>query len=142
MKQKQVPWAIAALSLLGIAVSGYLTWNSIVTEGGICPLTGFFGCSAILSSVYAKILGIPAALFGMVWFLVALLLTMLLVRNAKGLNLMLAWSLLGLVGVIALAYTEFILVRAFCPYCTSAHILGLAILGLTIKLWKNRRKNT
>jgi len=120
---------------VGLALAGYLTWYDLVTPKGACPLSGYFGCSAVLTSAYSRIAGIPVALLGFLWFLASARLDLLAAKSAKWLKLLLLWSLLALVGISALVYTEVFLIGAFCPLCTSAHALGLAVLALTVTLW-------
>jgi uncharacterized membrane protein len=129
---------ILALSLAGAALAGYLTWYDVVTSKGVCPLTGFFGCSAVLTSAYSRIGGVPVALLGFLWFLLAARLSLLAANAARWIKYLLAWSLLGLVSVIAFVYTEILVIGAFCPFCTSAHVLGLGILAATVSLWLHR----
>lgn len=120
---------------MGLALSGYLTWYDLVTPKGACPLSSYFGCSTVLTSAYSRIGGVPVALLGFLWFLVAARLGLLATNAAKWIKYLLMWSLLGLVGVVALLYIEIFVIRAICPLCTSAHALGLAILALTVALW-------
>ena len=138
---KGLPLALAALSLAGVVVSGYLTWQALITPVGACPLvlSGFFGCSAVLSSQYARIGDMPTALFGLVWFIVAVALSLGIPRNRRLIVALLAWSVVGLVGVAGLVYIELFIVGAICPFCTAAHLLGLAVFGLDVLLWKRKR---
>jgi len=138
---KGLPLALAALSLAGVVVSGYLTWQALITPVGACPLvlSGFFGCSAVLSSQYARIGDMPTALFGLVWFIVAVALSLGIPRNRRLIVALLAWSVVGLVGVAGLVYIELFIVGAICPFCTAAHLLGLAVFGLAVLLWKRKR---
>lgn len=138
---KGLPLALAALSLAGVVVSGYLTWQALITPVGACPLvlSGFFGCSAVLSSQYARIGDMPTALFGLVWFIVAVALSLGIPRNRRLIVALLAWSVVGLVGVAGLVYIELFIVGAICPFCAAAHLLGLAVFGLAVLLWKRKR---
>jgi uncharacterized membrane protein len=130
-----------ALALLGLVDSGYLIWYDVASQKGICSLTGFFGCSTILDSSYARVGGIPTALFGFVWSAVVILLAMRVANDGEWIKYLLPWSILGALGVAALMYIELIRLGAICPFCTAAHILGLAILGLTVSLWRQSHSN-
>ena len=58
--------AIAALALLGLAISAYLTW---VHYAGIEPVcTGISDCERVQSSDYAELVGIPVAVLGFVGY--------------------------------------------------------------------------
>jgi uncharacterized membrane protein len=54
--------AIASLSLLGLALSVYLTWVPYAELQPFC--TGISDCERVQSSEYAKLAGIPVALIG------------------------------------------------------------------------------
>ncbi len=133
--------AILVLAVLGIGVAGYLTWYEMVVPVGVCPINmPYISCSAALTSQYARIDGFSVASLGLVWFLVAILLGVLAALNKTYLNILLAWSLLAIAGVVALFLIEVLFLGEICPLCSSAHILGLGISAVTIKLWMGNRK--
>ncbi len=141
MQRTKTVWTIVVLTLVGLGISVYLTWYDFTTPVGVCPpITSFLGCSAVLSSVYSRIGGIPVAVFGLLWFLVAAYLGMRVADDEKWLGILLGWSLVGLAGILALVAIEIFLVGQICLFCTAAHVVGLAILGLTVSLWKGRSK--
>jgi uncharacterized membrane protein len=140
LQQRTLAWATAALALIGLGISTFLTWYDIVTPRGVCSLTGFFGCSEILTSQYSRIGGVPTAFVGALWFIVVLWLAIVVTRSEARLIHLLAWSLLAIPGVGALGYIELVVIGAICPFCTSAHVLGLAILVLAAIMWRNRHR--
>jgi uncharacterized membrane protein len=133
--------ASSVLAAAGLIVSGYLLWEALITPAGSCPLSlsPFFGCSVVLASSYSRIAGLPTSILGVGWFLVALGLSLAVLRNPKLGVALLVWSLIGLVGVVWLMYIEFVVIGAICPFCTSAHILELGVLVIAIFLWRARR---
>jgi len=139
LERTKTAWIAFALAVLGLGISGYLTWYSFITRTGVCTLTGYFGCSAVLTSAYSRIGGVPVALLGFVWFLVVASTSMLVVRDGKWLKYLLAWSVLGLLGIVGLEYVEIFVIRSICLECTSAHLLGIAVLVLTLSIWLGRR---
>ncbi len=133
--------AILVLAVLGIGVAGYLTWYEMVVPMGVCPINmPYISCSAALTSQYSRIDGFSVASLGLVWFLVAILLGVLAALNKTYLNILLAWSLLAIAGVVALFLIEVLFLGEICPLCSSAHVLGLGISAVTIKLWMSNRK--
>lgn len=140
MQQRTRAWAIAALALIGLSVSIFLTWYDIITPKGFCSLTGFFGCSEILTSRYSKIGIVPTAFLGALWFIVVLWLAIIVARTEGRLIYLLVWSSLAIPGVAALVYIELVVIGAICPFCTAAHLLGLAIMILTLITWRNRHR--
>jgi len=134
--------AILILVALGIGVAGYLTWYEMVVPEGVCPINvPYISCSAALTSQYSRIDGISVASLGLVWFLGALLLGLLAAVNRTYLNILFAWSLIAIAGVVALFLTEVLFLGEICPLCSSAHVLGLGISAISIKLWMNNRKS-
>ena len=140
MLRAKIVWLIVILAVAGLVLSGYLTWYGFTTSVGVCPLTGPFGCSAVLTSVYSKIGMMPVAVLGVVWFLVAALIGILLSNDEKWLKHLLVWSVIGLVGIASLEYVQIFLVGQICVLCVSSHVFGLAILVLTAGLWLTKGK--
>jgi uncharacterized membrane protein len=129
------------LALVGIGVAGYLTWYEIVVPVGVCPINvAYISCSAALTSQYSRIDGISVASLGLAWFLGALLLIVLAVRNGAYLKFLFAWSLIAVVGVVYLFLIEVLFLGEICPLCTLTHVLGLSITAISGKLWLNGRK--
>jgi hypothetical protein len=59
----------AVISLAGLADATYLTVTHLTGDDLVCGSPG--GCSAVLSSVYASVAGIPTAAFGALAYFVA-----------------------------------------------------------------------
>jgi len=119
----------AAISLAGLVLSLYLT---VAPVPEFCEITSFVSCDRVLSSPYAKFLGIPTAMYGAVWFATASSTAFLAVDRKPALKLLVAWSAAGVAGVAVLVYVELFLINAVCLLCTAAHVLILAVLGLSV----------
>jgi uncharacterized membrane protein len=124
-------------SLAGIAVSGYLTVQHYDRAVSLaCPANGAVNCERVLASPQALWLGIPVALWGAVWFVVAAALAgASLARPAPGepawlRQAGLAWTAIGAAVVIGLVYTELAVVGAICLWCSIVHglVVGLFVL--------------
>ena len=126
--------------MAGVGVAGYLTWYEMVVPVGVCPINmPYISCSAALTSQYSRIGGISVASLGLSWFLGALLLGVLAAVNTSYLKFLLAWSIMAVIGVVALFLTEVLLLGEICPLCSSAHVLGLIITAIAVKLWMGQR---
>jgi uncharacterized membrane protein len=114
--------AIAALALLGLAVSAYLTW---VHYAGIEPVcTGISDCERVQTSSYAELAGIPVAVLGVVGYAALLLslggpaeLTALLAYLAVAFSAYLTWA-------------ELFRIEAICQWCVVSALASLAIAVL------------
>lgn len=143
------PWVTGSvLSVLGLAVAAYLTYEHYTGSKSLsCPAGGvkpysFFGlfhvkvdCFQVTTSVYSKVLGIPVADLGLVFFVVMAVLQSpwlwrrpeLIVRAAR-----VAWCVVGMATALKLIYDELHNLDAICVWCTSVHILTFLILVTTV----------
>jgi uncharacterized membrane protein len=113
---------LAALDVVGLLVASYL---SIVEIGGGVPTCGpFKGCEEVALSEYARVGGVPVAVFGVLLSIVLLGLALAWWRtNIYG--LLLAHYALSLVGVIFDAYFLYLqvfVIRAVCVWCVTYEI--------------------
>jgi uncharacterized membrane protein len=133
VKRNTLLWEMVAFAIVGLLVSAYLTYLSLSPPTS-CPIGEFsiFSCNEVIYSQYSHIYGISVALLGLGWFVIALALILITWRNVRLIPAVVAWSLLGAVGVAGFVYTEIFLLGSICPLCTIAHIAGLAILALSI----------
>jgi uncharacterized membrane protein len=114
--------AIAALALLGLAISIYLTW---VHYAGIEPVcTGISDCERVQSSSYAELVGIPVAVLGIVGY-AAILVSLRLRVEVTALLAYLAVALSAY-----LTWAELFRIDAICQWCVASALATLAIAVL------------
>jgi uncharacterized membrane protein len=132
MNRNLLIWAMMASALVGLADSAYLTYLSFSPPTS-CPVGDFsiFSCDEVIYSKYAYVYGVSVALLGLIWFIIACGLILIARRDERFMRGLVAWSLLGAVGVAGFVYTEIFLLGSFCLLCTIAHLAGLAILALS-----------
>lgn len=141
MWMNNIPLRISSiLSLAGIGVSLYLLDAQRVAGSGLCEIGNIFSCSAVLSSPYSSLLGLPMALYGVVWFALALALSLSSLRYEAAGLLLLGWSIAGVMGAAWLLYVEVALINAVCILCSAAHGLGAGILALSLLSIGGRRR--
>ncbi|MBI4300843.1 MAG: vitamin K epoxide reductase family protein [Chloroflexi bacterium] len=130
--------AIIALSVIGVGVSGYLTYVHYSNSSLLC--TGAGGCETVNISKYAEIAGIPLALFGLGMYVAFLALSW-----ARGWGGAGPWAALVLFGLSLagttysgwLTYVELYKIKAVCPWCvTSAALVTFVLLLSTAELWR------
>lgn len=119
------------VSIIGLIDATYLTYNHY--RGGIPPCT-IHGCEVVLTSSYSEIVGVPLALFGVMYYIVILILSLaslqskntVFIRNAS------RFTVVGFLASAYFVYLQLFVIHAICIYCmasaTSSTILF--ILGV------------
>lgn len=120
------------LSLIGLAVSAYLTYEHYTASASLsCPAGGgVIDCLKVTTSTYSKIHGIPVAPLGLAYFLVmaALQLPQAWRSEHRGLRAArLVWCAAGVGMVLWLVYAELFKLDAICVWCTAVHIVTVLL---------------
>jgi uncharacterized membrane protein len=133
MNRNYLVWAMIVCAVVGLTDSAYLTYLSFNPQTS-CPIGEFsiFSCNEVIYSQYAHVYGVSVALLGLGWFVIVAGLVLMAWRNVRLMRGVVAWSLLGAVGVAGFVYTEIFLLGSICPLCTTAHIAGLGILAFSV----------
>ena len=121
---------IAVLALIGIAIATYLWLHAIGVIGVLKCGTG--GCEIVQASPYARLLGIPVALYGVVGYV---LLFGLSVAGARPALAARAWptrwlavlSGAGFLFTLYLTALEVFVIHALCRWCLGSAVVITAI---------------
>ncbi len=137
-------WAIAALSLVGLAVATYLSVEHVT--GGIPACGVSAGCDSVTTSEYAVLMGVPVAIVGVVGY-AALLLGTLAYLGLDDPPTGLSYALMGiaLLGegfTLYLVYTQAFRIHAYCEYCLSSAAIMTSILVFTAYATFKARQNS
>lgn len=121
-------WPLLGLSLVGVALAGYLAWagfSGSAVQG--CSAGG--GCDVVLSSRWATLLGLPTAFWGLLTYL-ALAGTAFIARADQQWRL--AWTIafFGVLYSVYLTIVSLTMLGGACPYCLTSLALMSAILAL------------
>ena len=143
--------SVAAMAVVGIGISAYLTTEHYAKVEPFCPTVGPINCGSVLRSTYSVVpltgspsSGIPITVPGGIWFFVsgALAVAMLVYayrgerEPARLRPALLLWSLAGLLFVLYLVFAEIVLIRNICLWCTGVHILTLLTFLVALSLWQ------
>jgi uncharacterized membrane protein len=128
-------WGIPVISLIGLGVSIYLAYVEINQVVAVCGPIGH--CNLVQSSEYAKLFGLPIAVWGMLNY-VTLIALWGVQRFLSGSAA--ALSLLGLVVLtiwstlfsIYLTVLEIFVIQAVCMWCISSAIISTALMMLVL----------
>lgn len=129
-----LPAISLTLSVLGLAVSGYLSYERHTSATTLsCPNTGTINCLKVTTSGYSSFLGMPVSDLGLAFFAVmtVLCLPALWRSPARSVRLMrLATAAAGVVFVLYLAWAELYKINAVCLWCTAVHVITAALFGV------------
>ncbi len=118
-------WILVVLDAFGLAIASYL---SFVELGGGVPVCGpLHGCETVATSQYARIGGIPVAVFGVILSVVLLTLALAWIRsdNPLLLDLHCGLSLIGVIFEVYFLTLQLVVIRALCIWCT---LYGLSLI--------------
>lgn len=125
--------ALVVMSIFGIWASSsvLVIFYTLHQQLPICPSGTFFGihldCSAVLTSPYSEVFGIPLEIFALVYFAVNLGMVYLIAFGSErasrvSLQALFGWRFIGVAIVPYLVFVELFLIRAICVYCTIMHV--------------------
>jgi len=106
---------LTVLSVLGIAISLYLTYTKLTESEIKC---GFGGCNVVQKSEYSQVFGIPVAVFGVIFYFLLFAL-----NHLKANKFLKYWVLIGLVFSLYFTYLELFVINAICTWCVASAIL-------------------
>ncbi len=126
-------WGIPLLSLLGLAVAGYLSYEKL-TGGSIICVGGSTACDRVNASSYAYMAGIPVAYIGFAGYVALGILGWYSAtgRPASDTAALLGWacSLVGLLFSGYLTYVELAIIHDICQWCVVSAVLQILIFIL------------
>ena len=135
-QRRRLGSVLVVLAVLGIAIAGYLAATKLSGEIPVCgPLKG---CETVNTSEYSELFGIPVALFGVAYSVVALGASLVWWRSGdrRPLYLLYGMGLLGLLAVAYLTYLELFVIGAVCVWCVgyaATIVLGFVAAVLALR---------
>lgn len=136
---KWLPIGFAVFSILGFLDAAYLTAEHYF--GLPLPCSIFQGCEKVTTSPYSMFAGIPVALFGAVYYLAVIILTVLYFDTGKTrlLSFLGRFVFLGLAASLYFLYIQLFIINAICIYCLGSILTSAAlfVLGLWVFRYEN-----
>ncbi|MEI7744801.1 MAG: vitamin K epoxide reductase family protein [Chloroflexota bacterium] len=135
-------WILAVLDVFGLAIASYL---SVVELGGGVPYCGVLhGCETVAMSEYARIGGIPVAVYGVVLSLILLTLAIIWVRTDKPalLDVHYGLSLIGVIFEVYFLSLQMFVIHAVCIWCALYGFSLIARFFVAMAIWLRRGRLT
>ena len=128
---KKLYTVAALLSLVGLADALYLTIEHVTGQSVRCTIIS--GCSAVLSSPYAVVAGIPLAALGAAAYFTVFSLAILTIFGYPRVALVLRGMVITMFAVsVWLIYLQAFVIREFCQYCLLSALITTALLVVTV----------
>jgi uncharacterized membrane protein len=124
------------LVIIGIGISGYLSYVKFTAEPMVCITNGPFDCNVVQNSLYSEFLGVPVAYFGLATYL--LLGALLMLENRIGILrtdgrlIFFGISLFGWIYSMWLVYVQVAILEALCPWCLAHEVNFTVLFGVAI----------
>lgn len=132
--------ATAALSLIGLADSIYLTVKHLTGQSVQCTVTT--GCDEVLASAYATLFGYPLAAFGALAYFSVFSLAIFVLFGYRFVRpfLIIIVAFMTVMS-LRLLYLQAFVLGKYCEFCllSAAVTLSLAGLMLSILLWSRAK---
>jgi len=129
-------WGSLVVCVLGLAASAYLTFEHYSSSTSLaCPDTGAINCLKVTTSSYSKLLGIPVALLGLLFYVGMTALCSPPAWSASNPwvgRVRLLGAVSGVVLVVYLVWAELFRIDAICLWCTAVHVLTVVLFGLLV----------
>lgn len=108
---------------IGAILSVYLLVETLTLKvPNYCEISSMVNCRAVEFSPYSRVFGIPDALLGALWFIGIGVLWILRFKDLI--------TYLWIVGIAFVGYfifTEIVLIKSICIYCTLVHLLAILL---------------
>ena len=131
--------ALILVSLAGFIDATYLTTKHYLGEPIRCSLLS--GCEEVTSSKYSVMLGMPVALYGALYYLTILVLTVLYLdtkRNAI-MSFLAKFTVVGFIASVYFMFLQTFVIKAFCLYCIFSAVSSTALFVIGLIILKGKR---
>jgi uncharacterized membrane protein len=116
-----------ALSVLGLAIAGYLTYVHYAGVSPVCEIA--HGCEKVQTSQWSKVAGVPVALLGLLGY--GAILVAVLARGETALTAAAGAALVGAGFSVYLTYREVFTIHAICIWCVASAVIMVALAVVT-----------
>ena len=125
-------WPLLAIAVLGIALTGYLSWTAF-TGGAVQGCAAGGGCDAVLTSRWATLLGLPTAFWGLLAY-AGLAAIAFVPRADKQWSYAWTAAFFGVCYSVYLTVVSLTILESACPYCLTS--LALMTGALALVAWQ------
>ncbi|MEX0909711.1 MAG: vitamin K epoxide reductase family protein [Candidatus Paceibacterota bacterium] len=139
-KRSLFPFLLVLVAFLGVLDTTYLSVSELKGTSLLCGEA--LDCDGVTSSEYSRIMGIPVAYLGFLFYSTFFFIS-LTIATFKKRFLVLPLFLLSIAGFGAsvwFVFAQLVLLRSVCIYCMFSAITSTTLFFLTLYLWRNLEK--
>jgi uncharacterized membrane protein len=129
------------LTVIGLAIAGYIVFAELTNTQTACPQTSTFNCDLVQHSIYSKVGPIPVAWLGLLGY-IGILLILLFETNVpflaeRGKLIVFAFTLFGVLFSGYLTAIEAFVLHAWCVWCVGSAITMTVLFVVSlVRLWR------
>jgi uncharacterized membrane protein/predicted DsbA family dithiol-disulfide isomerase len=116
---------LRTINLVGLALSSIMLVDYLRPLPVFCDAAA--GCGLVRQSRWASFFGIPTPAFGVLFFSVALVLSVWPARR-----LLVYWAAAGALGAVSFISLQLFVIKAICPYCMGADASAILLYVLAL----------
>jgi uncharacterized membrane protein len=135
-KKNVIIYVIFVLSFFGFLDALYLSLGYFYNKDLVCSFK-IGNCNDVLKSNYSKILGIPLAFLGTVFYFCILFLSFYFIRYQKFLNLIKFLIFFGFMFSSYLVYLQAFIIKSYCLFCLFSAFICLTMFVLMFLFYRN-----
>lgn len=123
---------LGAIGLLLSIYAYYIEYESRKHKHyhAVCDLNDQVSCTKAFSSKYGHIMGVSNSLFGVLFYILIIVLVILSLPN-----IILYLSIISLIGSIYLAYASYFKLKNFCLICNAIYLINILLVVFSY-LWR------
>jgi len=131
--------AMGAIAALGVINASYLAYIAFLGEAPTCLLKS--GCDIVAASPYARVFGVPLALFGVFFYSTILGLSVwaFFEKRAAVVWYLLSLTALGFLLSLYFLYLQAFVIHAYCEYCLFSLLDSCVLFGMSIFIFRTKR---
>lgn len=143
MKSTTLRNLFCLLTLAGMGISAKLLIDHELVHAGLsveswfCKISAHFDCSAVASSPYSEVFGIPVASFGMSFYFAAFLYSVFALRFLKEdestmRDVFVAFGLISLFPTLYFFGVCLFILKIFCAWCSALYLVNILLCSIAL----------
>lgn len=135
-----ISFLLVFVALLGLLDSTYLSISTLKGTSLICG--GFGDCDGVITSEYSRIVGVPVAYLGFLYYATFFFLSLTLATFKKRslIPLLFLLSILGFGASVWFVFAQIVLLQSVCVYCMISAATSTALFLMAFVVWKMHHK--